>query len=75
MRSGADAALDEVGDAVDERAGLAGAGAGDDEQRAVAVRRGRGLLGVELRGEVARALGQNAVSLGVDAEVGHRAGI
>ena len=38
---GRDAALDEMGDAVDERARLPGAGAGDDEERAVAVRGGR----------------------------------
>ena len=42
------AALDEVGDAVHERRRLAGAGAGDDEQRPVAVLGGGELLGVEL---------------------------
>ncbi len=42
------AALDEVGDAMHERGRLAGAGAGDDEQRAVAVLRGGELLWVEL---------------------------
>ena len=42
------AALDEVGDAVHERGRLAGAGAGDDEQRSVAVLGGGELLGVEL---------------------------
>ena len=42
------AALDEVGDAVHERGRLAGAGAGDDEQRTVAVLGGGELLGVEL---------------------------
>ena len=42
------AALDEVGDAVHERGRLAGAGAGDDEQRAVAVLGGGQLLGIEL---------------------------
>ena len=41
-------ALDEVRDAVHERRRLAGAGAGDDEQRAVAVLRGGELLGVEV---------------------------
>ena len=54
---GRDAAFDEVGDAVDERARLPGAGAGDDEQRTVAVRGGGGLLGVQLRGEVAGGAG------------------
>ena len=42
------AARDELGDAVDERGRLAGAGAGDDEQRPVAVLGGGELLGVEL---------------------------
>ena len=42
------AALDEVRDAVHERGGLAGAGSGDDEQRAVAVLRGGELVGVEV---------------------------
>ena len=42
------AALDELGDAVDERGRLAGAGAGDDEQRPVAVPGGGELVGVEL---------------------------
>ena len=42
------AALDEVRHAVHERGRLAGAGAGDDEQRPVAVRHGGELLGVEL---------------------------
>ncbi len=42
------AALDEPGDAVDERGRLAGAGAGDDEQRPVAVPGGGELVGVEL---------------------------
>jgi len=46
--AGLGAARDEVGDAVGERGGLAGAGAGHDEQRAVAVRGGRALLGVEV---------------------------
>ena len=35
MRSGATPVLDQVRDAIDERARLAGAGAGDDEQRPV----------------------------------------
>ena len=51
MRSGGDAALDEVGDAVDEGSGLSGAGAGDDEEGTVAVGGGGGLFGVQLRGE------------------------
>ena len=42
------AALDELGDAVRERCRLAGAGAGDDEQRSVAVLGGCELVGVEL---------------------------
>jgi len=42
-----DAALDQVRDAVDERARLARAGAGDDEQRPVAERDGALLLRVE----------------------------
>ena len=42
------AARDEVGDALHERGRLAGAGAGDDEQRSVAVLGGGELLGVEL---------------------------
>ncbi|MNC97123.1 hypothetical protein D3C83_146760 [compost metagenome] len=35
--------------------------------------RGRALLRIQLGGEVARTLGQNAVSLGIDAEVSHDA--
>ena len=46
---GRDAALEQVRDAVDQRARLAGAGAGDDEQRTVAVGRGGSLLVVQLR--------------------------
>ena len=46
-----DAALDEVRDAVDERARLARARAGDDEQRPVAERDGARLLRVERVGE------------------------
>ncbi len=42
------AALDKLGDAVHERGRLAGAGAGDDEQRPVAVLGGGELVGVEL---------------------------
>ena len=42
------AAGDEVRDAVHQRGGLAGAGAGDDEQRPVAVRGGGELLGIEV---------------------------
>jgi hypothetical protein len=70
-----DAALDEVRDAVDERARLAGAGAGDDEEGAVAVG-GRLALGlVELRGEVHRALGGDlARSCRVGAGVGAHGG-
>ena len=45
---GVDARGDQVGDAVGERARLAAAGAGDDQQRAVAVRDGLALLGVQL---------------------------
>ena len=51
---GRDALSNEVGEAVDERAGLAGAGAGDDEQGAVAVGGGGALLGVELRVQIDR---------------------
>jgi hypothetical protein len=48
---GRDSTLDQVRDAVDERARLARAGAGDDEQRRVAERRGALLLRVERYGE------------------------
>ena len=51
---GADSTLDEMRDPVDERAGLAGTGAGDDEKRAIAMRCGRRLLRIELRREVAK---------------------
>ena len=47
MRSAAHASLDEGGDAVDEGARLAGAGAGDDEQRAVAEGGGARLVVVQ----------------------------
>ena len=47
-------AIDQVRDAMDERTRLAGPGAGDDEQRPVAVRRARPLCLVELGGEIAR---------------------
>ena len=46
-RPGRDAALHEVGDAVRERARLAGAGTGEDQQRAVAVKDGFALARVE----------------------------
>ena len=46
-----DALVDEVGDAVREHAGLAGAGTGDDEQRARFVDDGVELIGVEALGE------------------------
>jgi hypothetical protein len=45
--------IDEVCDAVDERTRLAGARAGDDQEWAVSVLGGRGLLWVELCGEIA----------------------
>ena len=47
---GVHALVDEVGDAVREHPGLAGAGAGDDEQRAAAVDDGVELVGVEAVG-------------------------
>jgi len=47
-RTGIDADIDEMGNAIDQRAGLAGAGAGDNQQRSLD-RRGRLVLsGVEL---------------------------
>ena len=49
---GGDARFDEMGDAIDERPGLSGAGAGDDEERTVSKSGGGGLLGVQLLGEV-----------------------
>ncbi len=49
---GTDAALDQVGHAVDQRARLARPRAGDDEQGAVRMRRGRALRVVEVGGEV-----------------------
>lgn len=45
--AGIGAPLDQLGDAVDQRRGLAGPGAGDDQQWAVAVRDGLPLLVVE----------------------------
>src|SRR5262249_37336101 len=42
-----DAVLDEAGDARDQDAGLAAAGAGEDHERPVAVHHGLALLGVE----------------------------
>ena len=47
IRDGCDALVDQVGDAVREHPRLARAGAGDDEQRAVAVHDGVELIGVE----------------------------
>ena len=43
-----DAGLDQVGDARGERAGLAGAGTGYDEERALTVGHGLALGGVQL---------------------------
>jgi hypothetical protein len=64
-----------MGDAVDERAGFSSSRACDDEEGPIAVRRRGPLLRIQFRGEIACTLGQNAVSLGIDTEVGHRAGI
>ena len=52
------ALVDEVGDAVREHPGLAGAGAGDDEQRPAAVDDGVELVGVQ---PVGRRLGRRAI--------------
>ncbi len=49
---GADAVLDEVGDAIGQRAGLAAAGAGDDQRGAGSGGDGLVLLRIELRGVV-----------------------
>ncbi len=70
MRSAGTPGLDEVGDAIDERAGLAGAGAGDDEERAFTICRGRPLLRIELGGEASRR-GGDVGAAGVEARVGH----
>ena len=40
-------------DAIDERARFSCTGARDDQERALAVGRGRGLLGVQFSGEIA----------------------
>jgi len=64
-----------MGNAVDEGAGLSGPSAGNDEEWSISVRGRCALFRIQLRGEIARTLGQNAVSLGIDAEVGHRARI
>src|SRR5205823_5023922 len=48
---GRDAALDEIGDAMDQGARLSGARAGDDEQRRVAECDGARLIRVERRGD------------------------
>ena len=63
---GRNAALDQVGDAIDERARLAGSGAGDDEQRPFFVRGGRPLFGVQLRGDVASRFRDDAIAGRVD---------
>jgi hypothetical protein len=63
-----DSLVDQVGYAVDERTGLPGPGARDDEQRAISVRSGGGLLGVEVGGKVAgRCLLDDAVAGWIDA--------
>ena len=49
---GDDSPLDQGGDAMDERARLPRAGAGDDEQRTVAEGGGPGLVGIQRRGEL-----------------------
>ena len=64
---GRGAGVDQVGDAVDQRARLARAGAGDDQQGPVAVRRGGVLLLVELGPEVARGGRDLAGTGGIDA--------
>src|SRR3954469_18833245 len=48
------AALDEMGDSINERAGLSGSGTSDDQQRSIAVCRGRRLLWIQLGCEIAR---------------------
>ena len=50
------AVVDEVGDAMGEHAGLAGPGAGDDQQRAGFVGDGVELIGVEALGERRRTV-------------------
>jgi hypothetical protein len=50
---GADAALDEVRNTMDERARFARAGPGDDQKRSISVLGRRRLLRVQLRGEIA----------------------
>ena len=63
---GFDAALDQMRDAIDERARLSGSGAGDDEKGAVAVGCSRGLLWVQIRGEVALRRRDESLSSGVN---------
>ena len=73
---GARAAIDQVRDAIDERACFSRAGSGHDQERPVAVRGGGELLGVQL-GRVVAGLRSVVMLAGrVDAWLlGHRAGI
>jgi hypothetical protein len=67
----ADAALEEMRDAVNEGAGLAGSCAGDDQECAVAVRCGRLLLLIQSASR-ASATRDVAIARGIDVEVaGH----
>src|SRR6185503_1761482 len=73
---GGDAALEQMRDAIDQSAGLAGAGPRDDEERTVTVGCRRRLLGVQLRGKIARRPERSdSRSRGVNLEgVGHATG-
>jgi hypothetical protein len=61
---------EKVCDAVDERSRLAGAGSGDDEQRAGGVRGGCALFCVQFREEIARRLGYASFSRGLESRTG-----
>jgi hypothetical protein len=74
---GLDAGVDEVGYAIDQRPGLPGAGAGDDEERPAAVRCCCGLLRIQVCGEVALRFRYDALAGGVNSNlagrhIGHR---
>jgi len=60
---GINAAIDEMRDAIDKRAGLPRAGAGDDEERPVTVRRCGCLLGIQVGGDIPVGLGDDSTIL------------
>src|SRR5436305_14050058 len=62
-------------DAIHERARLAGAGSGNDQERSITVRGRRELLGVQFRREISPLSGNASFSRGIDERLGHSVNI